>query len=215
MPTSKSKLHAPEQFSTATIIWSIILVTGLTVFLLTIFFDVVLLSVIAGGMSIVGFFGTLASFSIHQERKAKYRYELAEAQAEKERLEAEGKKVEQQRRLAEWSKHHDKACYTVKGVTFPNDDGSSRQNNLKALYDAITIEDYPEVTFVPCQVESEPAVRIMASGLQIGYIDALLVAGFMNILPRIEYARLDVEPFVPKGETHKIYRADVYVVYTK
>lgn len=208
---SSPKLRKPERFSTATIVWGIIFLMSLAwlvIAVLSVFLTLFYLSVL---ICIVSFFGTVISFIIHEERRARYKHALTIRKAEKERA------VQQERlqQRKEWEQHHAATYFTIKGVTFTNDDGSSRQKYLKALHDAIAIEDHPEVTFVPCEHDSETAVRVLANGMQIGFIAAHEVEMFLSLLPHIEYSRLDVECFVPDDDTRKIYRADVYVVYSK
>lgn len=124
---------------------------------------------------------------------------------------------ERQERQAEWEKTHGRIVTNISGVTFKNEDGSSRQAVLKDAYVngcAGTLE------FIEYEYQDEPALLVCYEGAGIGSIPKARVAEIMEILPRLTSAALDVEVFVPELDDEsvkpeKIYRADLTLIYDK
>lgn len=136
---------------------------------------------------------------------------------------AEAERAAEKARQDEWDRTHGRIVTAVAGVTFKNDDGSSRQAILKDLKarggdDAdLELEEY--------DYKGQPAIRILIDGEQIGNVPKRRVAEISAVLDRLDTARLNVETFRPEDEEgengnvrHRgelIYRADLYLVYKK
>lgn len=151
-----------------------------------------------------------AEAQLEAQRKA----ELAKAQEELVRLEAQKAEVEAQKEL--WEKTHGRLVTRIAGVTFENDDGSSRQKYLKEAYanqgvGTLGLESY--------DYQGEPAIRVLYDDMCIGNIPKDKVQDFMDVIDRITAAYLDVERFCPDDDDDRsrevIYRADLTIVYSK
>lgn len=143
---------------------------------------------------------------------------IADAAEQKKMAEAAQRKQqaeERKQQVEEWGKHHATTYFKVAGVTFQNEDGSSRQRHLRSLMDEIEIDDAPEVELVPYKFKGEDAIRVVANHVCIGNVPAKKVDEVQALLPRIESLQLDVEAFYTADDNRKIYRADVYVTYAK
>lgn len=122
----------------------------------------------------------------------------------------------------EWTQKHGRIVTAIAGVTFKNDDGNSRQAILKDIKarsgDAeLALEEYEH--------KGKAAIRVLVDGDQIGNIPRSRVAEVSAVLDKLEDARLEVETFRPENEEDEdgnirrrgelIYRADLYLVYSK
>lgn len=143
--------------------------------------------------------------------------EDARQKEDERRAAAIREREERQAHQAEWEKTHGRIVTNIAGVTFKNEDGSSRQAVLKDAYVngcAGTLE------FVEYEYQNEPALLVCYEGTGIGSIPKARVAEIMEILPRLTSAALDVEVFVPELDDEsvkpeKIYRADLTLIYDK
>lgn len=123
---------------------------------------------------------------------------------------------------AAWEQAHGRIVTPVAGVTFQNEDGSSRQAILKDLKvrggsAELNLEEY--------DYKGAPAIRVTVDGEQIGNVPRGRVAEIAAVLDRLESASLEVEIFCPEEEEDEdenilrrgdpIYRADLYLVYKK
>lgn len=146
------------------------------------------------------------------------------AEAERQALAAarEAEAAAEKSRQDEWEKTHGRIVTAIAGVTFQNDDGRSRQALLKDLKarggDAdLELEEY--------EYKGKPAIRVLVDGEQIGNVPRSRVAEISAVLDRLETASLEVETFRPEDEEDEdgnirrrgelIYRADLYLTYTK
>ena len=127
---------------------------------------------------------------------------------------------ERNRQQKEWESKHGRLVIPVAGVTFDNEDGTSRQRLLKDIKvrggDAyLELEEY--------EYKGEPAIRICVDGECIGHIPKTHVKEVSDVLDHLERARLDIERFKPDDEDedgHRqgrktIYRADLILIYNK
>lgn len=101
--------------------------------------------------------------------------------------------------------------YKVAGVTFNNDNGTSRQ---KALSDLMAV--YGEWKDIPCRLveykyQGNTAFYVYVGTKIIGNIPADDVAEVKRLLPDIERATVQISKFKPDGET--IYYARVTIDY--
>ena len=156
-------------------------------------------------------------------REAEQAAEKAKAEARRLELQAarEAEAAAEKARQQEWEQTHGRIVTSIAGVTFKNDDGTSRQailKDIKASGGGDAELDLEEVEY-----KGKPAVRVLVDGEQIGNIPRGRVAEILAVLDRIEDARLEVETFRPEeeddeGKTRRgelIYRADLYLTYTK
>ena len=128
---------------------------------------------------------------------------------------------EQKLRQAEWERTHGEIITKIAGVTFENEDGTSRQKYLKEAY---ANHGEGELELVPFDYNGEDAIRVLYDGTCIGNIPKNKVADVLAIMGSVTSARLDVEAFVPEDEDDetdtkkrrsKIYRADLTLIYKK
>lgn len=136
---------------------------------------------------------------------------------------AETERAAEKARQDEWDRTHGRIVTAVAGVTFKNDDGSSRQAILKDL--KARGGDDAELTLEEYDYKGQPAIRIMIDGEQIGNVPKRRVPEVSAVLDRLDTARLHVETFRPEDEEDEdgnvrhrgelIYRADLYLVYKK
>lgn len=132
----------------------------------------------------------------------------AEAEA-KAAADAEAFRAEVAREAAEAKKSLTIEC-SLAGVTFKNDDGSSRQKILAEVEDKsvpVTLEAY--------KYEGNDAVRVLLDGDCVGNVPAKLVKKVISILDQVTEAWISVEGFIPEdGNSRKeIYRADLAIRY--
>lgn len=153
-----------------------------------------------------------------------------QAQAEQEKAEVDRKaEADRQARLdaaraerEEWARQHGVITFAVAGVTFDNDDGTSRQRLLKDIRarggDAdLELEEW--------EYKGKPACRVLVDGEQIGNVPRHKVEEVLLVLDRLEEASIDVGTFRPEEEEDEdgnvrrrgelIYRADVRLVYSR
>lgn len=135
----------------------------------------------------------------------------------REKLQAE--QQEKKQRQAAWDAAHGTITTRVAGVTFDNDDGTSRQRILKAAMadeccGSIELENYTH--------NGADAILVSYEGEGIGNIPKNRVAEVLAVMDQITGASLNVERFVPDDEDGEarslggvIYRADLTIVYTK
>lgn len=135
----------------------------------------------------------------------------------REKLQAE--QDEKKARREEFDRTHGRIFTKVAGVTFDNEDGSSRQRILKA---AMAEECCGTVTLERYEFKGRDAIRVEYDGACIGSIPRDRVAEILPVLDRITAGALEVSRFVPEDEDEKtafaggvIYRADLSLVYEK
>lgn len=148
------------------------------------------------------------------------RYEADRAETERslrEQLQAE--QAERERRQAEWDAAHGVIVTKLAGVTFENEDGTSRQ---RALQSAMADEGTGRVTLELYEYKGADAIRVEYEGVCVGNIPRDRVPEVAAVLDRVSAAHLDVNRFVPEDEEDEsrglggvIYRADLTVVYKK
>lgn len=134
-----------------------------------------------------------------------------------EKLQAE--REDENRRQEVWEAEHGTLTTKLAGVTFDNDDGTSRQRVLKG---AMADEGSGAVSLELVEKNGADAILVEYDGLGVGFIPRERVADVAKVLKRITAASLDVSRFVPEdedGETRSlggvIYRADLILVYKK
>lgn len=125
-------------------------------------------------------------------------------------LDKAAKEAEMRRAFNE--KHGVVRC-KVAGVTFDNDDGSSRQKLLRALATDPDESSFP-VAVGPYTCKGKPAARIMYEDKCIGNVPAEYVEEVVSNIGGIEFANVYPDSF--KNDDGKtIYRADLHIQYSK
>lgn len=147
-----------------------------------------------------------------------YEADLAETQRllrEKLRAEQDEKKARQE----EFDRTHGRIFTRIAGVTFDNDDGSSRQRVLKT---ALAEDCAGTVSLELYEYQGEDAILVEYEGHGVGNIPRDRVAEVAAVMDRITAGSLLVNRFVPYDEDEEtsraggvIYRADLTLVYTK
>lgn len=116
-----------------------------------------------------------------------------------------------------WAEKYAPLVTNIAGVTFDNDDGSSRQQILREILEKG--EGDAEVTLDEFYYKGVQAVRVLVDGRCIGNIPKHRVQDVREILDRIISADLHVETFEPDDadpdRPRLIYRADLCLKYEK
>lgn len=119
---------------------------------------------------------------------------------------------------AEWERTHGCLTTQIVGVTFDNEDGTSRQRLLK---DAMANDCCGTLELEAYDYKGAQAVRVLYEGEQIGNVPKGRAEAVAAVIDRISAAYLNVERFVPEDDNENrglggyIYRADLTIVYTK
>ena len=158
-------------------------------------------------------------------KAAKQKKEAERVAREKEKAEADQRqreeaRAEEEKRRAKWDAKHGRLVIPIAGVTFDNDDGTSRQKILKDLKvtggDAyLNLEEY--------EYKGAPAIRVLVNDMCVGNVPKARVAEVAAVMDYLENGRIDIEKFQPEDEDddgHRrgnstIYRADLILVYSK
>lgn len=98
----------------------------------------------------------------------------------------------------------------VAGVSFDNEDGSSRQDILRCIYES---GKKGEVTFEPYFYEGEQACYVYVDYECIGNIPKKDAERFVENIDRIKFANVKVEEFTGRDDFETKYRADIFVKY--
>lgn len=116
-----------------------------------------------------------------------------------------------------WAEKYASLVTNIAGVTFDNDDGSSRQQILREILEKG--EGDAEVTLDEFYYKGVQAVRVLVDGRCIGNIPKHRVQDVREVLDRIVSADLHVETFEPDDadpdRPRQIYRADLCLKYEK
>ena len=120
-------------------------------------------------------------------------------------------KIEKAEASAEWAKHNGTFSCKVVGVTFKNDDGSSRQAYLKEAY---VNNSQGSVSLLPYEYEGKPAIKVLYEGLCVGNVPQSEVDTVSGFIPRLGSTFINVDTF--RNDDNKlIYRADLLLTYKK
>ena len=133
----------------------------------------------------------------------------------REKLHAE--QEEKKQRQAAWDAAHGTITTRLAGVTFDNEDGSSRQ---RALQGALADEGAGSVALELYDHNGQDAIRVLYDGVCVGNIPRDRVAEVAAVMDRITAAHLDASRFTPeedegRGLGSQIYRADLTIVYSR
>lgn len=150
----------------------------------------------------------------------------ADAEAAKRKAEREAEEARRKAEREEFERTHGRLRFRLAGVTYKNDDGTSRQDLLKEVLASdcqgdTAVEDY--------EYNGKPAVRLLYDGHILGHVPQTVVPEFLKIIDEIDSVNLDIQTFTPKDadddwddddrprrkSKEKIYFADVTVVYNK
>ena len=105
--------------------------------------------------------------------------------------------------------------YAVAGVTFKNDDGSSRQKILRGFYDKETGISTADCWLEEYEYEGEPAVRVMTFEGCVGNIRRSDLSEVREYFDHdVTRMYLDVETF-EDDDDQTIYRADVCISFAR
>lgn len=137
--------------------------------------------------------------------------------AEHLRADRERESAEKSAKKEEWERTHGRIETSLVGVTFNNEDGSSRQ---RALQDALANGCRGTLDIEAYDHNGEQAVRVLYEGTQIGNIPKNMAVEVSEICDRISSASLRVVPFRPEDDEGRgiggvIYRAELTLVWLK
>lgn len=202
--------------STACIIWLGVLFVALLVWFLGTIVSSEGMAAVGLAMLIVALFCFISSYALEQDRRARKRADklrkkqaaeraAAKAADTQARLKSFNDEVERRRRIG-WYE------FSVAGVTFSNDNGSSRQKILSELYAAQLAEDDDiSVTLEPFEYDGEPAIHVLVNGRCVGNVPKQEVEAVSEIMAK-SVKEIKVDWFEPKdagSSSKRIYRADV------
>lgn len=154
--------------------------------------------------------------------------EAAKKQAaiDERRAEAERKDAELKAEMAEFDRTHGRIKTKLVGVTFNNEDGTSRQAVLKELSAS---GDSSGLSMDVYDFNGEPAIRVLYEGMCCGNLPKSIVPEVLAVEDNITSCSLNVETFTPDdvdddydddgnikhANKTKLYRADLTIVYNK
>ena len=140
------------------------------------------------------------------------KYENKEKYEARRRQEAAAEmRIEKDREQEEWSEQNGTFSCNVVGVTFRNEDGSSRQAYLKEAY---INNGQGNIELVPYKYEGRPAIHVLYEGMCIGNVPEPEVGTVLSYIPRLGSLLLNVETF-RDDDDKLIYRADLMLTYKK
>ena len=160
----------------------------------------------------------------NDRERAAYQKAVEDCRAAGEKMSAQlqADREAAKQRQVEWERTHGRIVTKVAGVTFDNDDGSSRQRILKA---AMAEEACGKIDLQIYDHRGADAIAVFYDDEQIGTIPKYKVAEVTAVFDRISAARLEVSRFRPEDDEENddrpissdeyIYRADLTIVYTK
>ena len=170
----------------------------------------------------VGFFAAAFLLKRRNDREAR---EYARAVKQQRRAEQAAKeksltaREERAARQREWERAHGRISTKIKGVTFKNEDGSSRQHILK---EAMAEECCGGISLEQFEENGEEGIAVYYDGDCVGFVPRDRVAEISAVMSRISAGHLTVERFRPEDEDDEdrgiggyIYRADLDLVYLK
>lgn len=222
------RVHKKTSFYICLILGAFMLLTGITDF-----FYGSMSSYDNSGITILWGIGLLVAAYFLKRRndreRAEYNKAIEARKAEIQRLEnelevkkAEVKSIKEQiraeqdaakARQAEWERTHGRIITKVSGVTFDNEDGSSRQRILKAAFGE---ESCGSVVLELYDYKGQDAIAVYYDDEQVGTIPKSQVEKVKAVMDKISAGHLTVERFRPdEDDGEYIYRADLTLVYTK
>lgn len=168
-----------------------------------------------GGIVLAIVFSLFLIFSIIYKVPDKAAEERARMAAAKHARD-EDERRNQQLKQEEFEKTHGKIITKVTGVTFKNEDNTSRQAYLK---EAFINDSIGTVGFEVYEHGDGPAVHVLFDGMCIGNLPKPVVGQFLEVKDRIDSAHIFVNRFSPDDfdESNRrkeiIYRADLFITY--
>lgn len=102
--------------------------------------------------------------------------------------------------------------FRVSGVTFRNDDGTSRQDILKSAKAAIAIGDDLVISFVQDEYKGKPRVAVNFNDKCVGNIEYKKVEQFAKIQELVTSADADID-YVDTDDDEKVLYCHIYVTY--
>lgn len=173
------------------------------------------------GLGTALLFGLVAFLLDRRNRKADAACDAWEReQIETQRLLREqllADQAERKARQTAWDAAHGTITTRLAGVTFDNEDGSSRQ---LALQGALADEGAGSVALEQYDFNGRDAIRVLYEGVCVGNIPQARVPEVAAIMDRITAAHLDASRFEPeeddgRGLGGQIYRADLTLVFDR
>lgn len=116
--------------------------------------------------------------------------------------------IERQR---QYDEKHGTIETSVAGVTFDNEDGTSRQYALKMLKGKEKRGEYYEVRLVPYTFKDRPAIYVYADDRCVGNVKTEDTHEVMSIIDRLDFVELD--PYSFKNEKNRIIYASSMVIH--
>jgi len=167
-----------------------------------------ILYLLTGGLFLIGTIIDLISIAGGKFRDCDGKLLSTPASRQKEEEEAAARK--------RYDETHKKLFFSVAGVTFNNDDGSSRQSTLKRKIKESEMS-VVNVTLVTCEVEGSSAVAVKLDGEQVGFVPKAYLDEVLSVVngdKKIKSLSETIEKF-NDDEGKTVYRCDIYMCYEK
>ena len=146
---------------------------------------------------------------------------VAEAQRQAEEEAAAEAKAKQEAEHRVWSETHGLLQFKVAGVTFKNDDRTSRQSILRSAKQAADLADnvgdgFSElvVTIEEARYKDERSYKVLIDGRQVGNVPREYVENVHDIYDQILDISIDIDSFINEDD-ERIYWGMVSILYQK
>lgn len=146
---------------------------------------------------------------------------VAEAQRQAEEEAAAEAKAKQEAEHRAWSETHGLLQFKVAGVTFKNDDRTSRQSILRSAKQAADLADNvgdgfsdSVVTIEEARYKDERSYKVLIDGRQVGNVPREYVENVHDIYDQILDISIDIDSFINEDD-EKIYWGMVSILYQK
>ena len=144
-----------------------------------------------------------------------------EAQRQAEEEAAAEAKAKQEAEHRVWSETHGLLQFKVAGVTFKNDDRTSRQSILRSAKQAADLADnvgdgFSElvVTIEEARYKDERSYKVLIDGRQVGNVPREYVENVHDIYDQILDISIDIDSFINEDD-ERIYWGMVSILYQK
>lgn len=122
-------------------------------------------------------------YRMRERYRRRREYEAAEAARMEARARAEAARKEKEEEQRKKRVEHEILTFKVVGVTFKNDDGTSRQTLLRKMFlgkAPFNSDEGIDITIEESTYEGNPAFPVFAEGYQVGYISKKDVPFFVK-----------------------------------
>ena len=185
----------------------------ISIILLAIGSLIVIFAFLGGTDSASGFLiligGILIFFGVRMQKKLK---KINDDKVAADKIAAE--ELERQKSIDEWNLKFGKFDFRVAGVSYKNDDGTSRQAALKSAASAQKRNSMFVMTFEQGEYDGEPSVKVFINDKCVGFIEKDKVKQFLEIKDMISRKDVDIGLYTnDTGDT--LFYCRVSLIYKK